>query len=165
MNQIVRGGDVMVFVGGKSIAFATNHSLSISGETKETSTKDSGGKWATSEMGILSWTANSENMVADTGAGSTFQDIFNLMIARQPVDIVFAYEGNSTNYAEGKLDTVPTSGWTPKANHGYKGKALITALNQNAPNNDNATFTVDFTGVGALEPVSGAAKASLYDED
>ena len=42
---IIKGGDLMLFVGGKSIGYATNHTLSINADTKETSTKDSGGKW------------------------------------------------------------------------------------------------------------------------
>ena len=36
---IVNGTDLMVFMGEKSIAYATNHTLSISAETQEKSTK------------------------------------------------------------------------------------------------------------------------------
>ena len=32
----------------------------------------------------------------------------------------------------------------------YKGKVVITSLELNAPNGDNATFTASFEGVGAL---------------
>ena len=67
---------------------------------------------------------------------------------------VFALEGNSTNLEEGKLDEVPTSGWTAKANNGYTGKMIITNLEKNAPNGENATIKVDFTGVGALTKVT-----------
>ena len=45
MNKVIKGGDLMVFVGEQSIALATNHTLTISADTKETSSKDSGGKW------------------------------------------------------------------------------------------------------------------------
>jgi hypothetical protein len=31
---------------------------------------------------------------------------------------------------------------------------IITNLEKNAPNGDNATFTVDFTGVGELKKVT-----------
>jgi hypothetical protein len=59
-------------------------------------------------------------------------------------------EGNSTDYAENKLDEVPTDGWTA-VNAGTKtGKVIITSLEVNAPNGDNATFTCNFEGVGAL---------------
>ncbi len=66
---ITKGGDLMLFVGGKSIAYATNHTLSISADTKETSTKDSGGLWQTSEVGMLSWSCSSENLIGDPMAG------------------------------------------------------------------------------------------------
>ena len=32
----------------------------------------------------------------------------------------------------------------------YSGNVIITALEANAPNGDNATFTASFEGVGAL---------------
>ena len=36
----IKGGDLMLFVNGKSIAFATSHTLSISTDTVDTSNKD-----------------------------------------------------------------------------------------------------------------------------
>ena len=76
------------------------------------------------------------------------------MIARKPITGVFALEGNSTNLADNKLDTVPSTGWTPKAGDGYTGQMIITNLEKNAPNGENATIKVDFTGVGALTKVT-----------
>lgn len=147
----------MVFADNKSIALATNHTLTISADTKETSSKDSGGKWQTSEAGVLSWTMKSENLFSAEGtAGLTYQALFEKMIARKPVDLVFSLEGNSTDLDDNKKDEVPTTGWTAKSGFGYTGKALITNLEANAPNGDNATFTIDFTGVGELKKVSAA---------
>jgi len=59
-------------------------------------------------------------------------------------------EGNSTDYAENKLDEVPTDGWTAVSAGTKTGKVIITSLEVNAPNGDNATFTCNFEGVGAL---------------
>lgn len=155
--SVIKGSDMMLFVGGKSVAYATNHSLTISADTKETSSKDSGGKWQTSEVGVLSWTCSTENLCCEDGAGMTYKELVNLMLARKPITGVFAIEGNSTNLDEGKLDAAPTTGWTAKAANGYTGQMIITNIDLNAPNGDNATFKVDFTGVGALTEV--AAKA------
>lgn len=152
--SVIKGSDLMLFVGGKSIGFATSHTLSISADTKETSSKDSGGKWQTSEVGVLSWTASSENLCADKAEGVGYDELFAMMIARKPVTGVFALEGNSTDLAENKLDAVKTGGWTPKAKDGYTGQMLITSLEKNAPNGENATFTVQFTGVGTLTKVT-----------
>lgn len=151
---VIKGSDMMLFVGGKSIAFATNHTLTISADTKETSSKDSGGKWQTSEVGTLSWTCSSENLCGNSTAGIGFDELFEYMVARKPITGVFALEGDSTNLEENKLDAVPTAGWKPKANDGYTGQMIITNLEKNAPNGDNATFKVDFTGVGALTKVA-----------
>ena len=76
----------------KSIAFATNHTITINLETKETSTKDNGGKWQTSEAGIMSWTANSENLMGNESQGFSYDELFALMIAREPIDVRFALE-------------------------------------------------------------------------
>ena len=162
MNKVIKGGDLMVFVGNKSIALATNHTLTISADTKETSSKDSGGKWQTSEVGTLSWSMKSENLFSANSddKGETYATLFEKMIAREKVTLVFALEGNSPNLENGKLDAVPTDAstgfWKPQKNMGYTGSAIITNLEANAPNGDNATFTVDFTGVGELKKVTAA---------
>ena len=161
---ITKGGDLMLFVNGKAIAYATNHTLSISADTKETSTKDSGGLWQTSEVGMLSWSCSSENLVGDPMAGIGYSELYDMMIARKPVTGVFALEGNSTNFAEGKLGAAPSSGWTPKANDGYTGQMIITSLEKNAPNGENVTIKVDFTGVGELKKVSGAKTFSISED-
>lgn len=161
---VTKGGDLMLFVNGKSIAFATNHTLSISADTKETSTKDSGGLWQTSEVGMLSWSCSSENLMGNPMAGIGYDELFQMMVARKPITGVFALEGNSTDFAEGKLGAAPAAGWTPKASDGYTGQMIITSLEKNAPNGENATLKVDFTGVGELKKVSGAAKASLLED-
>lgn len=158
MNKVIKGADLMIFADSKSIALATNHTLTISADTKETSSKDSGGKWQTSEAGVLSWTMKSENLFSAEGnAGVTYQTLFDKMIARTPVELVFSLEGDSTSLDDSKLDAVPTAGWTAKSGFGYTGSAIITNLEANAPNGENATFTVDFTGVGELKKVTASA--------
>lgn len=139
----IQGGDLMLFVDNKSIAYATSHTLEISGETQDTSNKDEGGgDWASNEVSKLSWTASSDNLYSVDGEGDNFEDLFDLMVAKEPIDAVFAKK------AENATD-VPTGGWTAAAT-GYKGKVVITSLSLNAPNGEYATYTVQFQGVGAL---------------
>lgn len=61
MGKPINGSDLMLFLKGDSsdfvsIAFATSHSLSLSTETVEISSKDNGGKWtskaARKEVGL-----------------------------------------------------------------------------------------------------------------
>ena len=142
----ISGGDLMLFLDTKSIAYATNHTLEISGETQDTSNKDEGsGDWASNEVSILSWTASSDNLYSLDGEGDNFEDLFDIMVAKTPIDAVFAKKSQASSVVD-----VPTGGWTA-ATSGYKGKVVITSLTLNAPNGEYATYTAQFQGVGALE--------------
>lgn len=146
MAQVINGSDLMLFIDGKSIAFATSHKLSINVETVETTSKDSGGKWVSKAARKISWNCSTENLYSNDGEGMTFSQLFDLMVAREPIEAVFTLE---KDYAT-KADEVPTGGWIPSTTGTYVGNVIITALEANAPNGDNATFTASFEGVGAL---------------
>ena len=149
MGQVINGGDLMLFLGGTSIAFSTSHKLSISAETVETSSKDNGGKWVAKAVRKLSWNMSTENLYSLDGAGKTYDDLFTMMTSRTEIDAIFTVE---KDYAT-KADEVPSGGWLPMTTGQYKGKVVITSLELNAPNGDNATFTASFEGVGALTKV------------
>lgn len=146
MAQVINGGDLMLFIGGKSIAFATSHKLSINVETVETTSKDSGGKWVSKAARKISWNCSTENLYSNDGEGVTFDQLFDMLVAREEVEAVFCLEKDYAN----KADAVPENGWIPSTAGTYSGKVIITALEANAPNGDNATFTASFEGVGAL---------------
>lgn len=148
---IIKGRNMMLFVGTgttvKSIAQATNHTLTISAETVDISTKDIySGKWQASELNTLNWSATSENLVCDDPQGVSYEDLVEYMIAGTKLTGVF---GMRTGDYNGEAN-VTTGGWTPLVSDGLKGEMIITNLVKNAPNGDNASFTVDFTGVGPL---------------
>lgn len=145
----IQGSDMMLFVNGKSIAYATSHTLTINGDTQDTSNKDEGGgDWASNEISKLSWTAKSENMYSIDGAGSNFGDLFDLMVAKTPITATFSKKTETTT-------EVPENGWTA-SKPDYEGKVVITSLELNAPNGEYATYTVEFTGVGALTKVAAS---------
>ncbi len=155
-SKIIEGGDLMLFVNGHSIAFATSHSLSISTETSETTNKDIRGGWAASKVKKFSWTCNTENLYANSGSGTTFADLFDLMVAKTEITAIFGLK------SQGENTEVPTTGWTPATSlsdnasiNYYTGSVVITSLEVNAPDDDNATFTCEFTGCGALTRVDG----------
>lgn len=144
----IQGGNLMLFIGGESIAYATNHTLEISGETKDTSNKDEGaGGWKSEEVGLLSWSASTENLYSEDGQGNNYADLFDAMVAKTPIAAVFSLKSQSN------VDTVPTGGWTASVPK-YTGNVVITSLSLNAPNGDYATFTANFNGVGALTKVT-----------
>ena len=127
------------------VAYAGWQRVEIAGEASDTSNKDEGGgDWSAQEVNLLSWSASTENLYSLDGKGSNFDDLFDMMIAKTPIDAVFAPKSEATT-------DVPENGWTSSG--GYKGKAVITSLSLNAPNGDYATYTAQFQGVGALTKV------------
>lgn len=138
----------MLFYNGKSLAFATSHQLSLSGEAKEISSKDSG-EWTNKIIGKLSWSITSDNLFTETD----YDSMVDLWIKRTPIEVIFAVKGN-TGTDNGDGTVVPTGGWTPKAASGYKGKVVITGITANAPDNDNATYSITLEGAGALTKIT-----------
>lgn len=135
----------------KSLAFATNHTLSISGETTDVSTKDHGIYGAT-EVTRINWSITTDNLYTV----STFNDLYDRMRTRQTVEVYFCLK--TPTERQGTPATVNLQGdtydtWHPTTTtgeDGYYGKAFITSLDANAASGENATFSATFSGVGAL---------------
>ena len=143
MENVIFGTDLMLFrnQAEKPVALgaATSCKLDVSVATLETSSKDSG-KWVEKKAGKISWTASSENLCIF----GEYRQLYEIMITREPVEIEFSTVANAS------VDGVPVGGWTSKAD-GLKGNAIITSISLNAPDGDNATYSVSFEGVGALK--------------
>lgn len=169
-QQIIKGDDLMLFNGttGKSYAFATAHTLTITADTADTSSKDHG-VWTGNEVAKISWEITSENLYTTDG----FDSLFNDMINRKPIDVAFGLK------QKGKADSTVADGdysnWTPdygavvsenanpEAPSGdtteqkmYMGSAYITSLTANANTGENATYSVTLTGTGSIKHATGA---------
>ena len=138
----------MLFMGGNALAYATNHTLTITGNTIDISSKDHG-YWGASEIGNLTWEVQTENLYTE----DNYDKLFDAMVTKTPVDIVFA---QAQNYDENGLAVVggDVESWTASTTFGRKGKAVITSLTVNANNGENATYSATFTGSGPLTKVS-----------
>lgn len=153
MGNIVKGKKLMVFVKAgngdyKSIGFATNHTLSTSASTISVSHKDladaGSGKWDDQDIDTLSWTITSENFYANTVEGIGFADIWGYYAAGTVLDLKFGVAADSTT-------GVPTDGWVvPATGTVLAGKAIVSSVDVNAPVDDNASFSITFTGKGPL---------------
>ena len=156
--QIIRGVDLMLFVDGKSIASATNHTLTISSDTEDINTKDTGfGLWTTTQIKSMSWTVSSENLIStyytdDEKDGEyTYTKLFDMMVAREPITVTFAVRsGANLDYT---YRDEQTTAMTPLANDGFTGTVLITNITYNANVGDNASMTIEMSGCGALHRV------------
>lgn len=143
-KTIVKGDELMLFKDNKSLAYATSHTLSITGNTVDISSKDHG-YWGASEIGNITWEITSENLYVD----SEFDGLFTAMIAKSPITVTF---GHANAYNANGLGS--SDNWIPDASVGakyYQGPAIITSLQANANTGENATYSITLTGNGALE--------------
>jgi len=144
----------MLFINNKSIAMATNHTLSLSAETTEISNKDLGsGDWTANSIRKFSWEVSTENMYTV----SAYKKLFELMIAKQPVNAIFSVrkddmvQDSSSYFADWTWKYTASSGSLLTFDQEYyTGKVIITSLDVQAPNDDNATFSCTMTGTGSL---------------
>ena len=132
-KTIVKGDELMLFKDSKSLAYATSHTLSITGNTVDISSKDHG-YWGASE----------------------FDGLFSAMVAKSPITVTFGHPNAYNANGLGSSDN-----WIPDASVGakyYYGPAIITSLQANANTGQNATYSITLTGNGALEQKTVASE-------
>lgn len=153
MSNIVKGKKLMCFVKAgdgsyKSIGFCTNHTLSTSASTISVSHKDlpdtGSGKWDDADIDTLSWTITAEAFYANTVEGIGFAEVYGYYAAGTVLDLKFGVAADSST-------GVPTGGWAvPATGTVLSGKAIISSIDVSAPVDDNGSFSIQFTGKGAL---------------
>ena len=152
MNTI-KGENLMIFVeegelyGNAStsliaIAHATSCMLNFTVDEFDTTSKDTG-SWKASVPGMKGWNMTSDNLYTPDA-----DKLLSLAIARTTIKL---YWIPSSNTESSNMVT-----HTPSLSEGgntykyYVGNAWINNIQATAPNDDNANFTVSFTGTGAL---------------
>lgn len=147
-KKIIKGNNLMLFDdAGKSYAYATNHSISLSSEQGDTSSKDHG-LWSAAEITKYSWEITSENLYTT----EDYSKMFDAMILGEPITVKFGLKSETDNtktVADGDYEN-----WSLNTTDYYEGKVLITSLQANANNGENATYSVTLTGSGKLKHVT-----------
>ena len=142
--KVLNGKDFMVFVNDEATALATSHKLTLNAETSDAASKDDG-MWDESIVTKMSWEASTEALVSADASVNSYDTLYDLFIAGQPVTLICGIPGNLTN------DGVPTEGWQAPSTKYYTGQALITSLDRSDAKGSNSSMTVSFKGVGKLE--------------
>lgn len=128
----INGTSLLVYIndgGGEiPIAYTTSASISIEVDLPDASNKNSQG-YAESIYGQRSWSIDVEGLV-DYSASYGATDFVDLITGRTQVTLRW-----STN-AGGSLE--------------YEGTAHINSYTEDAPNEDVVTYSVSFTGTGAI---------------
>ena len=148
---IVKGDDLMLFnAEGHSLAYATAHTLTINGETTDTTSKDHG-IYGASEVNKITWEITSDNLYTD----DAYDEMYDAMIAREAVTVFFGHKSQNDpdkTVADGDYEY-----WTNASTGAYTGNAFITSLVANANTGENATFNVTLTGNGKLTRVASGS--------
>lgn len=141
---------LMVFAedGTEPIAVAGQQGLNfaIEAESSEAATKDGTGGWATKFPGVKSWSASTDGLFTfdDEGRKAVVSALVNDgllcvgMYRREP-------------QTDGSVKYVPIR----------KGIALVSSDEVEAPNDDNATFSVEFEGTGPCWCIEAAEEAEV----
>lgn len=143
-QQIIKGDDLMLFYNNKSLAYATAHTLTLTGEATDVSSKDHG-MWAGNAVNKINWEITSENLYTE----NDFNTLFTAMTAGTKIQVVFGICGSHTEEDELIYDHTVDTG---KVN--YSGYVYITSLTANANTGENATYSITLTGTGKLTQVA-----------
>ena len=146
-NKIIKGRDLMLFdSNGHSYAYATAHTLTITAETTDVSSKDHG-VWGASEVSKYSWEITSENLFTS----NDYDTLFDSMLAGDAITIRFGLKTDQTDTSKNVADGDTSLPYWTSQNTYYEGKVLITSLVANANNGENATYTITLTGTGSIK--------------
>lgn len=163
--MVINGSDLYVFIDGIGrVAHATSHSLSMKMNTRPTSNKDTG-KFNTKGVGRMDITAKSDNLLVYTD----FATLAAAYLARQAVTVTFG-EQTGAILTDGEL----VGGSLDTSKFYASGKFIITGLDQNAGDEANASYSVDFENAdgsfafypdGGLVVFAFGINSSAYGED
>jgi len=114
---------------------ATSASLSVSMETRDTTTKDSAG-WQENLEGLKNWSLSGDGLVTYSISGEyeTPDELFTILSNRTAIDVKF---GSMTS---GEID--------------YSGKAFLVSYEQEAGVEESVTYSFSLTGTGTLTQAS-----------
>lgn len=135
MAGITSGTDLRISVATIPLAYATNCSLSMSAETRESISKDSTSSWQDSSVGQLSASLSFEGFftIDDTINSNTredFEGVFDVFAAK--TQVAWKFSTGVTGDVE------------------YSGNGYITSLEANAPVEEDATYSGTITVSGAV---------------
>lgn len=135
---MVFDGELLIYIEEagvkKPLAYNKSATLSVKLDTKEIVTKEDG-EWAEKLAGRLNWSSSGDGSYClDAETSNTSADmIFDKMISRTPVNMVFGIEGSTAT---------------------YKGKAFLTNWELSSGAGEVPTYQTSLDGTGPLTKVA-----------
>lgn len=158
MANLMNGADMMLFINGKSIACATNASLTLSTTMLDVTSpghKDIGtgatatAGWDDATPQSHSWSASTENLFASDPQGNSFDDLFKAYKQGTSCTAYFGWVQPHNDVGSGGY-AAPGSLTYSTSYAYYYGNCVVSNLTANAPYEGKATFTAEFQGKGEL---------------
>lgn len=147
----VNGSDLLLKVGGKAVGHCTSHTLTFNSETKDRAVKPSADKapsaglWKEKGVTGLSVSISAEGLVFYGEEENGYEEISPLWGKGTSVEVeAFKREADSTPY--------------------MKGKFVISSLEQQAPANDDVTYSISLENDGEPEIYPGKPTGSSGGE-
>lgn len=150
-RKIIDGSNIMLFINNQSVAHASSHSLSISAETEELNTKDTG-VWGMTEVNRITWEITCDHFYTSDGY-STF---FDTMMTKTPVQVVFGLKAAAEIGGTPADVNVTDDGYWNPGTPIYSGQAIITSLDWTADAGSKSTFSATLSGQGSITKNSQA---------
>lgn len=125
---VLNGTTGVIQVGGTTVAHLKTNGFEISHAVRDATSKDSAG-WTDNLEGLRSWTMSGECYFAEDAAYG-YEDLFDAVNARTLLTI--------------KLTTDVTGDME------YTGTAYVTSVSRTDPNEESSSYSVSFTGSGAI---------------
>ena len=123
------------FLQNGAIPEATNCSITMQGNTEDTSTKDTEGMFTQETVVSTSWSGQVDTYQSDTSA---LRAIITMFIAAQPVAVGWDQTGGAQNRV------------TQTANFKRSGNALLNDFTMNFNDRETVAVSLQFQGTGAL---------------
>lgn len=145
--MIQKGQNLRLFINNKCIAVAKSCTMHISADLEDVSSKDSTGDWKEQECTGKSWDGSAEALMKVPETDTSANNVGDLVAL---IGTKVAIQYTSTT---GTMNRELVSG-----KFAYYGEAIVNDISINAGNKANVTYSIQFTGVGAL--TSGQAPSA-----
>lgn len=138
------GSDLLLYVGGKAVGSCTSHTTTFSSETKERAVKPvasaalTSGKWKKKGVVGLSYSISAEGLRFYDETECGFKELFKLWKAGEPVEVK-CMERDATEKPY------------------LVGNCVITSLEESAPAQDDATYSINLENDGEPSTLDDAA--------
>ena len=131
----IKGQNFRLLQNSNAIPEATNCSITLQGNTEDTSTKDTEGFFTQETVVSNQWNAQVDTYQSDTSA---LRSIISLFIAAQPIPVGWDQTAGAQNRVK------------QNANFKRSGNALLNDFTMNFNDRETVAVSLQFQGTGAL---------------